>query len=93
MSSGNNTRFSLRSPSSSLLGYGGKKLSKSCSLACSDVAIDGGIVLAGFGDVSAKILAAAVASAMALNSATGVMFPGSRKQPPITRTSFARRKV
>ena len=36
----------------------------------------GGMVLAGSGDVSAKTRAAAYASAMALNSPTGVIFPG-----------------
>ena len=32
-------------------------------------------------------------SARQLNSPTGVMLPGSSIAPPITRTSFARRKV
>ena len=54
---------------------------------------EGGIVVAGFGDVRAKTRAAAGASAMVLNSATGVAFPGPVTAPPMTRTDFARRKV
>ena len=53
----------------------------------------GGIVLAGFGDVRAYIRAAAEGSAMQLNSATGVMLPGSSMVPPITMTALARMNV
>ena len=72
--------LSLLSPSSCLVGYGGSD----------EYGPDtGGIVVAGFGDVSAYTLAAAVGSAMQLNSATGVMFPGSFRVPPMTTTSLA----
>ena len=54
---------------------------------------EGGIVLDGFGDVSAYMRAAAIGSAMLLNSAVGVMLPGSRSAPPMTSSCFARRKV
>lgn len=48
------------------------------------------MVLAGLGDVKAKTRAAAVASARALNSATGVILPGEEIVPPMTRTDLAR---
>lgn len=51
------------------------------------------MVLAGSGDVSAKTRAAAYASAMALNSPTGVIFPGEKMAPPMTRTALTRRNV
>lgn len=47
----------------------------------------------GFGDVKAKTLAVATASAYVLNSATGVIFPSTSIAPPITTTSFAFRNV
>lgn len=51
------------------------------------------MVLAGFGDVNAYRRAAAMGSAMQLNSATGVMLPGSEIAPPITITSLAFRNT
>lgn len=50
-------------------------------------------MLAGSGLVKAYSLAAATASAMVLNSPTGVMFPGTSTAPPITRICLARRNV
>ena len=47
----------------------------------------------GLGEVSAKMRAAAMGSALVLNSATGVTLPGLRTAPPITRTDLARRNV
>ena len=52
-----------------------------------------GKVLAGLGDVNASTRAAAIGSARTLNSPTGVMFPATLIAPPMTNTSFARRKV
>lgn len=51
------------------------------------------MVLDALGDVNAKMRAAAMGSAMVLNSATGVTFPGLRTAPPMTRTDLARRNV
>ena len=79
MSKGNMITLSLLSPISPFSGYGGSV----------DGSITGGIVLAGFGDVNAYTLAAARASAMQLNSPTGVMLPGSSIEPPMTMTSLA----
>lgn len=53
----------------------------------------GGIVLSGFGADSAKIRAVAMGSAMVLNSATGVAFPGAETAPPMIRTDLARRNI
>ena len=71
--------LSLLSPSSSFSGYAGNE----------DGPAIGGIVLAGFGDVNAYTLAAAIGSAIQLNSATGVILPGSSMVPPMTTTSLA----
>lgn len=51
------------------------------------------MVEAGIGLVKANTLAAANESAAMLNSASGVMFPGSSRAPPIMINSFARHKV
>lgn len=51
------------------------------------------MVLDGLGDVSAKMRAAAVGSAMVLNSATGVALPGLWIAPPMIRTDLARKNV
>ena len=79
MSKGNMITLSLLLPISHFSGYGGNV----------DGSITGGIVLAGFGDVNAYTLAAARASAMQLNSPTGVILPGSSMEPPMTTTSLA----
>lgn len=67
MSKGNIITLSLLSPIVSFPGYAGSE----------DDPANGGIVLAGLGDVNEYILAAAIASAMQLNSPTGVILPGS----------------
>lgn len=51
------------------------------------------MVLRGFGLVNAYTLAAAVGSAMQLNSPRGVILPGVSMAPPITSTAFARMKI
>ena len=79
MSRGNRITLRRRSPISSLFGYDGNE----------DGSRTGGIVSVGFGDVNAYTLAAAMGSAMQLNSATGVMLPGRSTVPPITMTSLA----
>lgn len=47
----------------------------------------------GYGEVRANTRAAAMESAYVLNSAAGVIFPGTEIAPPMTTTSFTRRKV
>ncbi|KAL5888478.1 hypothetical protein ACKVWC_011567 [Pyricularia oryzae] len=79
MSSGNSDSLSCReSPS----GYG-LRLGE----------VQGGMVEAGSCAVRAKTRAVATASAKVLNSATGVMLPGTLMAPPMTQTSRARRSV
>lgn len=50
-------------------------------------------MVGGSGEVRAKRRAAAMGSAMQLNSATGVMLPGVARAPDMATTSFAFRKV
>ena len=91
ISSGKSRTFSLRSPSSPFGGYDGRgSAGASSRLGVSDSGGGGGgIVDDGLGEVRAYTLAAAVASAYVLNSAVGVMFPGTLTAPPITRIDFA----
>ena len=92
MSRGNKDTFSLFGPRADAGGYGPSSPSPSFAESVRALA-DGGMVLAGSGLVSAYTRAAAMGSAMVLNSATGVMLPGSVIAPPMTTSSFAFIKV
>lgn len=94
-SSGNKITFNRFPSSASVGGYGGSTVDCNPlpSLLKAFGETVGGIVLAGLGDVNAKMRAVAEGSAKVLNSATGVAFPGTEIAPPMTRTDLARMRI